>query len=376
MKADSDLVKDALSDGPEAFGPIVRRYQGLVFGVALSRVPSFHDAEDISQIVFIEAFEHLESLKDPSRLAAWLRSITIHRCINHLQRGPEFQNIDGLGQLVDNGLSPEAQIEQKELREKVMAAIGRLSNAQRETVNLFYLSEYSQQEIASILAVPLGTIKRRLHDARKTLRTEMLAVVEDTLKTGAPGEDFGKRVFELLCLYGRPQPVWSSWPWAEFEEKLQEVGIDGVDGFRQAMEIPHAETRRFALRFISMMQRVAATSTDDRAEVLVELLKQALRDRNRKVRKGAMQQLLWKLETSESRVGNEFIPLVLPLLQDPSWKVRWRTAVDLRRWVAYVPLEVAARALAAEPHPRVRGPLSLLVQRILESGATPELPKA
>ncbi len=58
MKVDLALVVAALSGGPERFGPIIERYQDAVFAVALARLRDFHDAEDIAQEVFIEAFEH------------------------------------------------------------------------------------------------------------------------------------------------------------------------------------------------------------------------------------------------------------------------------------------------------------------------------
>lgn len=86
MEDNVALVAEALSGGPEQFSPIVERYQDVVFAVALARLRNFNDAQDIVQDVFIEAFEHLDRLEDPNRLGAWLRSITIHRCIGHLRK--------------------------------------------------------------------------------------------------------------------------------------------------------------------------------------------------------------------------------------------------------------------------------------------------
>ena len=57
MKDDAIVVAEALENGPEGFAPIIRRYQDAVFGVALARVRNFHDAEDVTQGVFLEAFE-------------------------------------------------------------------------------------------------------------------------------------------------------------------------------------------------------------------------------------------------------------------------------------------------------------------------------
>jgi DNA-directed RNA polymerase specialized sigma24 family protein len=67
MRTGAELHADAMAGGPEAFSPIVERYQDAVFGIALARVRDFHEAEDIAQSAFVEAFERLDSLKDPAR---------------------------------------------------------------------------------------------------------------------------------------------------------------------------------------------------------------------------------------------------------------------------------------------------------------------
>ena len=364
MKNDATLVAEALINGPEAFGPIIHRFKDIVFGVALARVGNFHDAEDIAQTVFINAFECLDNLKDPCRLGAWLRSITIHRCINHLQRRPPVVNIEEVDEFQGSNSTPQTQLETKELREQVMAAVGRLSKVQRETVTLFYISGYSQQDIAAIQEVPLGTIKRRLHDARLKLKTEMFNVVEDTLRTEAPKEDFSERVFNLICRYQQPDA--SLWPWREVKEELLKIGIDGIEGLKKAMQFPHAPTRRFAVKVSRFIHNVAEATANERQEVIVTLLKEALNDSNNKVRKGAVPILL-DLNIDAKRKRDEFVPLIIPLLKDPAKRVRWRVSYELQKWAAYVPLEAAALALADERDPGAKQGMGLLVHAIIDA---------
>src|SRR5204862_8160385 len=83
---DAKLVEAALHGGPEAFAPIVERYQDAVFGVALARIGNFHDAQDVAQAVFVEAYQRLSSLREPAKLGAWLRTMTIARAIDLLRR--------------------------------------------------------------------------------------------------------------------------------------------------------------------------------------------------------------------------------------------------------------------------------------------------
>ena len=363
MQCDEELVAGALAGGPEAFEPIVRRYQDAVFGVALSRVRSFHDAEDVAQGAFVEAFQRIGTLKDPARLAAWLRSITIHRAIDHLRRARETTGSEEMDKREDGGWTPHVEVERRELRERVLAAIAGLSKTQRETTTLFYINGYSVEEVAGIQEVPAGTVKRRLHDARERLKEEMVGMVEEVLKSEAPKEDFGKRVFDVLCRYERPAPPW---PREEIEAELRKIGMDGVEGFKRAMQLPHGPTRRFALRFSGVMDGVARPSGDERREVIVEVLKEALRDPNKKVRAWAAPSLL-SLDVDDQRRRDEFIPLILPLLADPTRQVRQRVAFELQSWAQHVPLAAAARTLADESHPHVRLAMGRLVHCVLEA---------
>lgn len=151
---DATLVARVLQGEPEAFGPIIERYKDAVFGVALSRLRNFHDAEDLTQTTFVEAFGRLDRLKESGHLGPWLRTITINRCINFLKRQDRIVNFETIEEPVSEKPSPEIDLEKTELREQVMEAVGRLSKTQRETVTLYYISEYSLTEVATIQAVP------------------------------------------------------------------------------------------------------------------------------------------------------------------------------------------------------------------------------
>ncbi len=190
-----------IQNGPEAFGAIVTRYQNAVFGVALSRLRNFHDAEDLIQTTFVEAFNRLDRLKDATNLGPWLRTIAINRCINFLKRRNRIVDFETIEEPVSETPSPQAELEKAELRREVLDAIGRLSKAQRETVTLYYIGEYTLAEVAAIQEVPLGTVKRRLHEARIQLKKDMFEMVEEVLKNNAPDEALANRVFQLLCSY-------------------------------------------------------------------------------------------------------------------------------------------------------------------------------
>ena len=189
-----------------------------------------------------------------------------------------------------------------------------------------------------------------MRDARERLKKEMIHVVEDVLKSEAPKDDFGPRVLKILNIYEGARLGWRG-PLAE----LREMGADAIPGFVEAFKLPHWQSRRFAAQML--------THAMPRDERVVELLKGVISDSNKKVRKHAAS--LLNLDVDDERKRTEFLPLLLPLLRDRSGVVRWRTAYELSRWAADVPLRVAAEALAKEKNAKVRGMLARLVRRII-----------
>jgi len=354
MDSDVQLVADALAGGPSAFGPIVQRYQDAVFGVALARLGDFHAAQDVAQDVFVKAFGSLGALRNPARLGGWLRTMAIHKCVDHLrQRRPTADVTESRAAASPDG-DPAERLQRRELREAVLEAIGRLSKVQRETVALYYVNGYCVADVAGMLGVPEGTVKGRLYDARANLKREMIAMVEDVLKSEAPREDFTARVLELL---GNPDtPI----EWSVLAGELREIGEKGADGFEKAMASPSPRIRNFATTLI----RKSALG----GERLIGLLTNALSDSNKHVRRHAARALLVMPDVPEQRKRTAFVPLILPLLRDPSTTVRHKTAMALASFAGSVPLAQAAAALATERHPRCRRAQEFLIRNILAAG--------
>lgn len=357
---DAALVAEVYRRGAEAFAPIVERYKEAVFAVALSRLRRFDDAEDVAQATFIEAFERLKNLKDPHRLGAWLRSIAIHRSIDWLRRMGRHVALDETGELASKEPGALAQIEKKEQRAQVLEAVGRLPRTQGETVVLYYISGYSQGEVAAILEVPLGTVKRRLHQARKRLKEEMLGMVEDVLKEEAPKGDFAARVFDLLNCY--PRHHLNREQWHAIEGELRKIGTPGIEGFIQALQLPHWQTRRMAIHMVD-------SALPAGQETVIEILKKSLVDENRRVRRLAADSLL-DMDVSFARKCDEFLPLVAPLLLDRSKRVRRLLAIVLNYrdpdLGAQLPLATVAEAHLRETDPRIRQWMGMLLERCLE----------
>ena len=342
----------------------MERYKDAVFGIALSRVRDFHAAEDIAQGVFLAAYQRLDSLKDPSRLGAWLRSMRIHQSVDFVRRPRVDPHPASVDQAASEDRGPRARLERKELRERVLGAIGRLGQAQRETTTLFYINGYSVAEVAAIQEVPLGTVKGRLHDARQKLKQQLIGMVENVLKSEAPREDFAARVFNLLNRY-QPDEATAAIGWDEMVSELRKIGSDGIEGFIKALKSPHSPTRTLAAHMLS------GRWTRRREEAIVELLKAALNDKNKKVRSAAAAALL-SMDVDDDRKRREFLPLVAGLLADRSKRLRRCLPWILLRWAADVPLEAVGRAVVDERDPRCKVCLEHLLRAVLDAKDRPQ----
>lgn len=386
QRDDAELVAAALAGGAAAFNAIVTRYRGQVYGVALARLHDFDAAEDIAQQVFIEAYAGLHALRDPQRLGPWLRTAAIHRSIDALRQKRPHVEIGEVAEELATELTPETELEQSQLREQVLAAIGRLSKAQRETTALFYLGGHSVEAVAALQEAPVGTVKRRLHDARKRLKTEMLKMVEESLTSAAPRDDFSAKVYEALTLYEK-EPA--SWPWlqavteadhraveAEWEAKVGKVlkayQSEDLAPFERGLRHRQTLTRRHTIGSLQVMYLDHSPSPAQKKAIL-KLMKGALQDPNKRVRSKAVRLLCSRLGLDGDYVRQEVLPLVIPMLRDEVAYVRHKVARELYRWAADVPLAEAAGALAAYPDGKDQPVMRRLVQLIIEAKDGPNL---
>ena len=199
-ESDDALVQSVLDGQTAGFRTLVERYQDAVFAVALSKTGSHADAQDIAQEAFLAAYQSLGRLRDPKRFGSWLYGIALKQARMHLRRRSTERKATARAGSRSTKVSAasDEQAMRHELRDKVMAALQRLSEPSRETATLFYINGYSHQDIAAFTNRPLGTIKRRLHAARRQLRKELVNMVEGELKQSRPGKKFTKQVVRQI----------------------------------------------------------------------------------------------------------------------------------------------------------------------------------
>jgi len=191
-------VRDADSD---AYELIVRRFQDMAVGYGYSILRDFQLAEDAAQEAFFEAYRNLDKLREPAAFPGWFRKIVFKQC-DRITRNKAFSliTLDGLEGRVSQEATQAEGMEKTQLKDKILAAIDSLPDHERIATMLYYISGYSQNEVAEFLDLPLTTIKKRLYSARNHLREMLIDLVEDSLRELRPSRDdlFATRVIEIL----------------------------------------------------------------------------------------------------------------------------------------------------------------------------------
>ena len=175
----AELVYAAREGDRCAQGELVRRFEPYVLGTELRRLGNYAEAQELCQEVFVRALEKLDQLHSPEAFGGWLRSITVRMSINWTVRRPpafgtEPEILEGT---CAQGETPLEQVLAKERGEQVRAGLKRLGTMDRETLVAFYVEGQSLLEMSDAFRSPVGTIKRRLHVARKRLAKELEAMV-------------------------------------------------------------------------------------------------------------------------------------------------------------------------------------------------------
>ncbi|MFT5522864.1 MAG: RNA polymerase sigma-70 factor (ECF subfamily) [Pirellulaceae bacterium] len=175
----NELVLAAQKGDRDAFGELFERFQSHVLAIAMRRLGDYAEAQELCQDVFIQAMQKLEQLRTPDAFGGWLRAITHRMAINRVsRRGPDIPTEPvALEASCVETTTPLTKALEHEREVQLRAGLDRLRDLDRETLVAFYVKGQSLLEMSDEFDAPLGTIKRRLHIARKRLAKEVEALV-------------------------------------------------------------------------------------------------------------------------------------------------------------------------------------------------------
>ena len=179
----------------DAYEEVVRRFQDMAVAYAYAQLGNWQEAEDAAQEAFIAAWYGLLGLRDAAAFPGWFRRIVHSRANRRLRvQGPQLVSLEQVGEIALADPPPEYG----QLPDDIAATIDALPEAQRSVLLLHYMNDFAQTEIAAFLEIPLGTVKSRLHHARKQIKQRMTAL--DSLSAQRPSRDnqFTEKVMRLF----------------------------------------------------------------------------------------------------------------------------------------------------------------------------------
>lgn len=181
---ETQLIRRARNGDTEAFAALVALHERFVYNLALRSLGNPEDAADTAQEAFVRAWMALPEFRGQSQFRTWLYRIVINLCINRFPRlrrelhDLTHDELTDIPEPAASQLDPAASSERNELHAFLHREIDRLPAQFRLLVSLRYQHDLPYEEIASLLNLPVGTVKTGLFRAKARLREALTAYQE------------------------------------------------------------------------------------------------------------------------------------------------------------------------------------------------------
>lgn len=174
----SELLNAARQHAPEAWDTLLKQHQLPLYTYIAELIRDDTAALDVVQETFAAAVRHIASLRNDTKFASWLFGIAHQKCVQHWRRTKRTDAIfapvapdDAPAEWPDaNESDPRTLLLRREHTDELFLLLEQLPAVQRSVLLLHVLEDFSLEEIAGITAVPPGTVKSRLHYAKRALR--------------------------------------------------------------------------------------------------------------------------------------------------------------------------------------------------------------
>lgn len=156
---------------------LVNDHQNRLYRFIVKNIGYGSDAEDLTQQAFVEAVKAYDTFRGASELSTWLYGIAMNLVRNYLSRSPHrryvFEDEESLADIQSNNPDPSEQLAQTQLIRSLQKEINHLPAEMRDVLLLVALDDLSYEEAASMLSIPVGTVRSRVSRARATLRKRL-----------------------------------------------------------------------------------------------------------------------------------------------------------------------------------------------------------
>jgi RNA polymerase sigma-70 factor (ECF subfamily) len=172
---DEALVRRWRRGDREALAELLHRHRALIASIVRRVTGEGAHLEDVMQDVMVAAIEAVDGFRGEAKLSTWLASVATRTALNWVNRHPESREVPLRDREGSVEADPAGTYERRESGQRLQEALDRLPPDQRAAVCLRHIEGLSVAEVAEALGVPVGTVKSRLHHARRQLRRAAVA---------------------------------------------------------------------------------------------------------------------------------------------------------------------------------------------------------
>jgi RNA polymerase sigma-70 factor (ECF subfamily) len=192
---DIEIINIILHGSRDKFQTLVEKYQSLVFRTCIGFLHDKDDADDLTQEVFIQTYQSLNSFKGDSAFSTWIYRIAVNASLNRVRKNSRIPILNRLESLFDNGKEkkislnayetedPESILIKHEKSKWIQNALDTLPENQRTAIVLSKYDDLSQKEIAEIMKITEGAVEALIQRAKKNLRIKLSASYKKRSKT-------------------------------------------------------------------------------------------------------------------------------------------------------------------------------------------------
>jgi RNA polymerase sigma factor (sigma-70 family) len=173
---ENKLIDRILAGDQNEYATLVDRYKSYAFTIALKIVQNRSDAEEVAQDAFVKAFHYLRSFNREAKFSTWLYRIVFNTAISHHRKNR--RPLESLQDTFGETGPSERNLEKEDKQVFIARAMEKLNETDRMALSLFYLQEFSLEEVAAIMEQNQNTIKVRVHRARLRLADELKGILK------------------------------------------------------------------------------------------------------------------------------------------------------------------------------------------------------
>ncbi len=179
---DLEIIDQLLAGNQSVYSVLVNKYKSYAYTIAQKILQNKPEAEEAAQDAFIKAYHHLAGFNRESRFSTWLYRIVFNTAISYRRKSRhQFQSIETT--VIEYNQDAEGMLEKTDKKKYLNQALLKLSDADRTALTLFYLEEFSLEEIAEITGMQANTAKVRIHRARQRLADELMIMLKQEALT-------------------------------------------------------------------------------------------------------------------------------------------------------------------------------------------------